>query len=127
LSPAKKMDFSPPPDFAKPTQPAMLKDTAVLAAKAKKYSAKQLQNLMGISAKLAELNHERFQVFDPANKQGIKPAMFTFAGDVYMGLDAKTLGKDDVAFAQKHLGMLSGLYGLLRPLDAIQPYRLEMG
>ncbi|MEQ9449219.1 MAG: peroxide stress protein YaaA [Rhodospirillaceae bacterium] len=127
LSPAKKLDFSPPPNFAKETRPALMKDTAELAARAKKYSARQLQNLMGISTKLAELNFERFQAFDPGNKRGTKPAMFTFAGDVYQGLDAKTLDREDVAFAQKHIGMLSGLYGLLRPLDAIQPYRLEMG
>ena len=126
LSPAKQLDFSPAPDFAKTTQPILLKDTAVLAARAKKYSRRELQKLMGISPKLAELNFERFQAFDPANTSDVKPALFTFAGDVYMGLNAKTLTKDDVAFAQKHVGMMSGLYGLLRPLDAIQPYRLEM-
>ncbi len=127
LSPAKRLDFAPPPDFAKPTQPALMEDAAALAARAKKYSRRDLQTLMGISPKLAELNFERFQAFDPANKNDTKPALFTFAGDVYIGLDAKTLGKNDITFAQKHIGMLSGLYGLLRPLDAIQPYRLEMG
>ncbi len=127
LSPAKKLDFSPPPSFAKATQPALLDDATVLAARAKKYSRRDLQRLMGISANLAELNFERFQAFDPSNRNDTKPALFTFAGDVYMGLDTKTLTKTDVTFAQKHIGMLSGLYGLLRPLDAIQPYRLEMG
>ena len=127
LSPAKRLDFTPPPVFAKSTKPALMEDAAALAAYAKKYSQRNLQALMGISPKLAELNFERFQAFDPTNKIGTKPALFTFAGDVYIGLDAKTLSKDDVTFAQKHIGMLSGLYGLLRPLDAIQPYRLEMG
>ncbi len=127
LSPAKKLDFSPAPDFAKATQPALLDDAKVLAARAKNYSRRELQNLMGISSKLAELNYERFQAFDPSNAGNTKPAVFTFAGDVYIGLDAKSLKKPDLTFAQKHIGMLSGLYGVLRPLDAIQPYRLEMG
>jgi cytoplasmic iron level regulating protein YaaA (DUF328/UPF0246 family) len=127
LSPAKRLDFSPPPSFAKATEPALMTETAVLAAHAKKFSRRDLQKLMGISPKLADLNFERFQAFDPANAGETKPALFTFAGDVYMGLDAKTLGKGDLTFAQKHIGMLSGLYGFLRPLDAMQPYRLEMG
>lgn len=127
LSPAKRLDFSPPPAFAKPTQPGLLKDTAVLAARSKTLTKADLRRLMEISPKLAELNYERFQTFDPKNKTDTKPAIFAFAGDVYMGFDAKTLSADDIAFAQKHVGVLSGLYGILRPLDAIQPYRLEMG
>lgn len=127
LSPAKRLDLSPAPSFAKSTQPVLMADTAVLAARAKKFSRNDLQKLMGISPKLADLNFERFQAFESANAGETKPAFFTFAGDVYIGLDAKSLGKADLTFAQKHVGMLSGLYGLLRPLDAIQPYRLEMG
>ena len=82
---------------------------------------------MGISENLAELNAERFRAFDLDGKGDTKQAALSFAGDVYLGLDAPTLSKEDMAFAQKHLGILSGLYGILRPLDAIQPYRLEMG
>lgn len=127
LSPAKKLDFSAPPAFAKTTQPRLLKDTAILAARTKKLTRADLQRLMGISAKLADLNFARFQSFDIKNKTETRPAAFAFAGDVYIGLEARTLDKDDLAFAQDHVRILSGLYGLLRPLDAIQPYRLEMG
>ena len=127
LSPAKRLDFSPPPAFAKPPQPGLLQDTAKLAARGKKLSRTELRRLMDISPKLADLNYERFQSFDVKNKAETKPAIFAFAGDVYVGLDAKTLGAADIAFAQQHVAVLSGLYGLLRPLDSIQPYRLEMG
>lgn len=127
LSPAKRLDFSPPPAFARATQPGLLKDTAVLAARGKTLSHADLRRLMGISPKLAELNFARFQSFDPKNEAKTKPAIFAFAGDVYMGFDAATLSPSDIAFAQGHVAILSGLYGLLRPLDAIQPYRLEMG
>ncbi len=127
LSPAKKLDFAPAPDFAAATQPALMDHAARMAARAKLLSRGQLARLMDISPKLAELNFERFQNFDPANVLGAKPAVYAFAGDVYVGLNAKTLSKDDIEFAQAHIGILSGLYGLLRPLDAIQPYRLEMG
>jgi cytoplasmic iron level regulating protein YaaA (DUF328/UPF0246 family) len=129
LSPAKRLDFKPLPSsrHVKATQPALLKETAVLAARARDLSITQLQRLMELSPSLAKLNHDRFQHFDPGNRTGTKPAIFTFAGDVYMGLNAATMSDEDVAFAQAHVGILSGLYGLLRPLDAIQPYRLEMG
>jgi uncharacterized protein len=127
LSPAKRLDFSPPPAFAKATQPGLLRDTALLAARGKTLSRADLRRLMDISAKLADLNYERFQSFDPKNKAEAKPAIFAFAGDVYMGFDARTLSAADIAFAQSHVAILSGLYGVLRPLDAIQPYRLEMG
>ncbi len=132
LSPAKKLDFKPAPGFIgkgalKTTQPVLLKETAILAARAKRYSASDLKRLMDISPKLASLNFERFQAFDPANKKDTKPAVYAFNGDVYLGLQAASLKPDDIAFAQDHVAILSGLYGLLRPLDAIQPYRLEMG
>jgi len=127
LSPAKRLDFGPPPAFAKATQPGLLKDTALLAARGKALTRADLRRLMDISPKLADLNYERFRAFDPKNKADTKAAIFTFAGDVYMGFDAKSLSAEDIAFAQKHIGILSGLYGVLRPLDAIQAYRLEMG
>jgi cytoplasmic iron level regulating protein YaaA (DUF328/UPF0246 family) len=128
LSPAKKLDFAPlPPErTVKASQPALMKDTAVLAARARKLTKANITKLMDLSPKLAELNYQRFQSFDPANGGGTKPALFAFNGDVYLGLEAKTLTATDVAFAQKHIGIISGLYGLLRPLDAMQPYRLEM-
>lgn len=127
ISPAKKLDFSPAPDFVTATTPALLEDAAEMAARAKMLSRTQLARIMDISPKLADLNYQRFQSFDPRNTRDTKAAIYAFAGDVYVGFDAKSLTKDDMAFAQEHLGIISGLYGLLRPLDAIQPYRLEMG
>lgn len=127
LSPAKRLDFAPPPPFAKKTRPRLLKETSRLAARAKQLSRTDLRRLMDISPKLADLNFARFQNFDIANRRDTSAAVYTFAGDVYVGLDAATLTAEDIAFAQEHIGILSGLYGLLRPLDAIQPYRLEMG
>ncbi len=125
LSPAKRLDFSPAPAFAHPSTPALLDEAVLMAARAKKLTRSQIAKLMDISPKLAELNFERFQQFDPVGDG--KPAIYAFAGDVYMGFDAKTLSEKDISFAQEHIGIISGLYGLLRPLDAIQPYRLEMG
>jgi cytoplasmic iron level regulating protein YaaA (DUF328/UPF0246 family) len=127
LSPAKKLDFGPSHLAVKATAPALMADAAPLAHRAKKYSAAELKRLMEISDKLAKLNHERFQAFDLINARETKPALFAFNGDVYLGLDAKSLSTADVTYAQEHIGILSGLYGLLRPLDAIQAYRLEMG
>ncbi len=126
LSPAKKLDFGAAPAFAKATTPALLKDTARLAARAKEFTREDLRRLMDLSPKLADLNYTRFQSFDIDGGNNAKPAIFAFNGDVYLGFDAKSLEKADIAFAQKHIAILSGLYGLLRPLDAIQPYRLEM-
>jgi cytoplasmic iron level regulating protein YaaA (DUF328/UPF0246 family) len=127
LSPAKKLDFGPAPVFARPTTPVLAQQTALLAARAKTFTRDDLRRLMDISPKLADLNYQRFQSFDAAGGGESKPAIYAFNGDVYMGFAAKTLDKSDIAFAQKHIAILSGLYGLLRPLDAIQPYRLEMG
>jgi len=132
LSPAKKLDFKPAPDFVgkgrlKITQPVLLNETTILAARAKRYSANDLKRLMDLSPKLASLNYERFQAFDPTNEKDTKAAIYAFNGDVYLGLQASSLKPEDVAFAQGHIGIISGLYGLLRPLDAMQPYRLEMG
>lgn len=126
LSPAKQLDFKDerPELFA--TRPALMERTAELSRTTSTLGASQLASLMGISDDLATLNRERFQAFDPASETG-KPAALAFAGDVYRGLDAGSLSKEDLVWAQDHLRILSGLYGALRPLDAIQPYRLEMG
>lgn len=127
LSPAKKLDFNPGPEAIQATAPALLPAAANLATRVKKYSVGDLKRLMDLSDKLAALNVERFQAFDIKNTNGTKPAIYAFNGDVYLGLEAKTLSPADIAFAQNHIGIISGLYGLLRPLDSIQPYRLEMG
>jgi hypothetical protein len=124
LSPAKTLDFEralPPLDA---TIPHFAHEAHALAQAAAKLSAKRLAELMHISPRLAELNATRFADFDHLPE---RPALFAFAGDVYTGFAAHTLDEAGVAFAQGHVRMLSGLYGLLRPLDAIRPYRLEMG
>jgi cytoplasmic iron level regulating protein YaaA (DUF328/UPF0246 family) len=126
ISPAKSLDFTAPAPNTPATAPAMTKDIAELAKVTRKLTQADLRRLMGISDKLALLNYERFQAFDPEHEDGVQAAM-AFDGDVYDGLQARTLDKAGLAFAQKHLRILSGLYGLLRPLDVIQPYRLEMG
>lgn len=128
LSPAKNMNFDAVPDAPKATKPVLSKDTAEITAVAKRLKRTDIKRLMGISDNLVDLNYERFQALTPGGKAvGAKQAALTFAGDVYRGLDASSLKPDDLKFAQDHLRILSGLYGLLRPLDAIQPYRLEMG
>ena len=127
LSPAKTLDMTPAPPEVVATKPAFGKDTAELAKVAKGLQAADLKALMGISDKLAELNRERFRAFKPRGTAHDVPAALAFAGDVYEGLRARELDAKALAWAQDHLRILSGLYGLLRPLDAIQPYRLEMG
>lgn len=127
LSPAKKLDFGPAPMPTKITTPILLDQAAPLIKRVKKYTAKDLKLLMNLSPNLADLNFKRFQSFDPKNMRDTKAAIYAFNGDVYMGLQAKTFSSEEVAFAQAHIGILSGLYGILRPMDAIQPYRLEMG
>ena len=126
VSPAKSLDMQPT-DIA-PTQPQFQVDAVRLSKTAKNLTLKQLKGLMDISDDLARLNRDRFAAFaaEP-DAEAVKPAALAFNGDTYQGLEAKTLSLDDLAWAQDHLGILSGLYGLLRPLDAIQPYRLEMG
>ena len=126
ISPAKSLDFTPAPRGAPATHAQMLEQTAELAKAAKKLKARDLKRLMSISDNLALLNYERFQAFDPEGEEGVQAAL-AFNGDVYMGLKARTLDKAGLTFAQAHLRILSGLYGVLRPLDVIQPYRLEMG
>lgn len=128
LSPAKAMNFDAVPDAPKATTPALKKDMGEIAEVAKKLTRADIKKLMGISDNLADLNYERFQALKVGGRAaGAKQAALTFAGDVYRGLDASTLKAEDLEYAQDHLRILSGLYGLLRPLDAVQPYRLEMG
>ena len=128
VSPAKKLDWSDAPYGGSMTEPALAAEAAELAAVARKLSPDDLKRLMRISDKLAALNHARFQEFvpDPA-PEALRPAIFAFAGDTYQGLDASALDPDEIAYAQRHLRILSGLYGVLRPLDGMQSYRLEMG
>lgn len=124
LSPAKTLDYATPFPPVQPTAPRFAADATNLAAAAAKLGNRRLAELMRISDKLAELNHGRFKNFADAPE---RPALYAFAGDVYTGFEALSLDDPAVAFAQDHVRMLSGLYGLLRPLDAIRPYRLEMG
>lgn len=123
LSPAKTLDFaSPAPELA--TLPRFAREAASIARAAAKLSPDELKGLMHISDKLAELNAARFRTFRKAEE---KPAIRAFAGDVYRGFDVASADEDTLAFAQDHLRILSGLYGVLRPLDGLRPYRLEMG
>ncbi|MEL6364426.1 MAG: peroxide stress protein YaaA [Pseudomonadota bacterium] len=128
LSPAKNLDFDAARPDVETTKPALSAETAKLVAVAKDQSRADLSRLMGISDKLADLNYERFQAFRARGKPASeKAAALAFNGDVYQGLEAGTLSDADLQYAQDRLRILSGLYGALRPLDAIQPYRLEMG
>lgn len=128
VSPAKKLDTTPHGRGLAPTQPVLLRDAVALADTAKGLGTDDLQALMGISEKLANLNRDRFQQFStPFTDDNAKPAVLTFNGDTYTGFDAATLSDADLQWSQDRLAILSGLYGLLRPLDLIQPYRLEMG
>ncbi|PMX90899.1 hypothetical protein C1X43_33810, partial [Pseudomonas sp. GW460-C3] len=106
------------------TAPRFQAEAASLAKSAANLTQARLATLMHISPKLAKLNADRFAGFADAPE---RPALFAFAGDVYIGFEARTLDEAAIAFAQDHVRMLSGLYGLLRPLDAMRPYRLEMG
>jgi len=128
ISPAKKLDFDSQWNADNPTQPAFLDETKDLANTAKQLSQAQLQSLMKLSDNLGALNHDRYQRFStPFTKDNARPSIFAFRGDTYVGLDADTLSAKDISYAQNHLAILSGLYGLLRPLDLMQAYRLEMG
>lgn len=126
LSPAKRLDFTEADPALPATGRRLREDTASLAKTARARTVAELRRLMNISDDLARLNRERFQAFQPGSTDGVQAA-FAFAGDVYEGLRARELDAAGLAFAQDHLRILSGLYGLLRPLDRIQPYRLEMG
>ena len=126
LSPAKALDFTAAPPSVGMTAPELSDHTAELAKVAKKLRVIDLKRMMDLSDALAKLNRERFQAFQPDSEDGLQAA-FAFNGDVYMGLKARELDKKALAWAQDRVRILSGLYGVLRPLDAIQPYRLEMG
>lgn len=128
VSPAKKLDFETDVPEMAVSQPAFLDDTEELVDVMRKKSRRDLMNLMGISENLAELNYQRFQHFSrPFDRSNAKPAIFAFRGDTYVGLDADTMTAEDIDWAEDHFRMLSGLYGLLKPRDLMQPYRLEMG
>ncbi|MDG6896969.1 hypothetical protein A6A19_02880 [Actinobacillus delphinicola] len=128
ISPAKTLDFtSPVPDW-ETTQPPFLDQSEVLIDVCRKLSPQAIASLMHISDKLAGLNAARFGEWQKIQtEKNARPAIYAFKGDVYTGLDVETLSPQAIEFAQSHLRMLSGLYGLLRPLDLMQPYRLEMG
>ncbi len=128
ISPAKSLSFSQNSNFKKKSEPVFLDEAQILVKELRKYKQEELSSLMSISAKLAELNYERFVKWHlPFNDQNAKPALFVFKGDVYQGIDAESLNNQEIEFANKHLRILSGLYGVLSPLDIIQEYRLEMG
>lgn len=128
ISPAKTLDFESTPETKKHSSPQYLDKSGVLIELLRKQSPSSLSKLMGISPKLAEINAERYQNWrSPFTLDNAKQALFAFKGDVYIGLAAESYNARDIAFAQKHLRILSGLYGLLKPLDLIQAYRLEMG
>lgn len=128
LSPAKSLDFETPIPTKKSTLPVFGSATKELAQVAARLSSAELQSLMKISPALAALNVDRFeQLRDDAVNPPTRQAVFAFDGDVYTGLAAKQMASNDIDYLQKHLLILSGLYGILRPLDNIQPYRLEMG
>ena len=127
ISPAKKLNLEPNIKILQ-TKPTFKAEANNLAATVSKLSTVEQQKLMSISEKLAELNKKRFQSFktEPTSEESLA-AVFAFAGDTYTGLEVETFENEELDFAQNHLRILSGLYGILKPLDAIQPYRLEMG
>ena len=127
ISPAKRLDWAERPEH-KLTAPDFEDDAVYLASVARRLSKPKLQSLMGISVDLARLNQTRFREFsDSPERDRLRPAALAFAGDTYAGLEAGSLDAEELDWAQSHLRILSGLYGLLRPLDGIQAYRLEMG
>lgn len=128
LSPAKDLSTLAPPTTKGATQPALLEHAPPLVEKLRTLTAKKVGALMDLSPKLAELNRQRYASWSlPFTVKNAVPAAFLFNGEVYRGLEARTLDADDLRFAQYHLRILSGLYGVLRPMDLIQPYRLMMG
>ena len=128
LSPAKTLDY----EFESTHEysvPAFLNQSSKLIGELKEKEPKDIASLMGLSDKLATLNYDRYQSWSASKKVSVdsKPSMLVFKGDVYQGLKAEDLSKSEMKFAQKHIRILSGLYGILRPLDLMKPYRLEMG
>jgi hypothetical protein len=128
ISPAKKLDYDTPAKTKTATTPDYMEHSMALIHRLREFSALDIAELMKLSMKLAELNFDRYEAFEPeCTKDNAKQAILAFKGDVYQGLDAESFSAADFKFAQQHLRVLSGLYGLLRPLDLMQPYRLEMG
>ena len=128
ISPAKKLDYSQPAETQAFTQPLLLEHSEQLIKDLQRLSPEEVCSLMGLSDKLGALNYERFQEWQtPFSTDNAKQAVLAFKGDVYQGLDADNMNADELNWAQDNLRILSGLYGLLRPLDLMQPYRLEMG
>ncbi len=128
ISPAKSLDFETPLPIKEYTTPDLLDEAKKLAGELRKLNAGEVAGLMGISARLGNLNYERFQTWHtPFSPENARQAVLAFNGDVYSGLDAWSLSEDKLKEAQKYLRILSGLYGVLKPLDLMQPYRLEMG
>lgn len=128
ISPAKKLDYSQPSEAQTFTQPLLLEHSEQLLKDLRLLSPEDICSLMGLSDKLGALNYERFQEWQtPFSTDNAKQAILAFKGDVYQGLDADNMSADELSWAQDNLRILSGLYGLLRPLDLMQPYRLEMG
>ena len=128
LSPAKSLDYTPAPADLPHTQPLFVKQSAELIDVLRQKSPQQIASLMHLSDALATLNAARYEAWRPRfTARNAKQAALAFNGDVYGGLDARTLKPAELAWAQEHLCILSGLYGVLRPLDRMQPYRLEMG
>ena len=128
LSPAKTLDYESPSITDQTSTPQFMDQSALLVDDARTMAPDDIRSLMGVSEAIASLNHERFMNWAPeSTTANAKQAILAFKGDVYTGLEAETMSTKDLEFAQVHLRILSGLYGLLRPLDLMQPYRLEMG
>ena len=128
ISPAKTLDFDVEVQTKEHSKSEFLQESKKIVDRLKDFSPNELANLMNINQELAALNYERYLKWElPFTKDNAKQALMVFKGQVFVGLDAKTLSEKDLLFAQDHLRILSGLYGILRPLDLMQPYRLEMG
>ena len=128
VSPAKSLDLKSKLPTSRATQPQFLEEAEKINNKLERKSKKDLSELMSISDKLSELNYHRYKDFStPFTKENARPAIYTFAGDVYTGFDAYSLPVEKLDVLQDSLRILSGMYGILRPLDLMQPYRLEMG
>ncbi|MBL0917933.1 MAG: peroxide stress protein YaaA [Hydrogenophaga sp.] len=128
ISPAKALDYETPPQVKTHTQPLFVEQAAELVGVMRAKSPQQVAALMDLSDKLAALNAARYEAWSPKfTAKNSRQAVLAFDGDVYGGLDAKSLSPDELDWLQQHLCILSGLYGVLRPLDRMQPYRLEMG
>lgn len=127
ISPAKTLDFTQDNRIDLHLKPLFLKEASIIAKEMKSYSPEEIEKLMRISPKLAELNYSRYKEWNKKEIDNIKPAILAFRGDVYQALNVDTLSKENLDFANDHLRILSGLYGIIRPYDSIMPYRLEMG